>query len=290
MGRGFDVLQQMQKQLRTKRSGEAPPPVPKTEPDAAKEKEIHSMDSNYSEYPRLDRTGLRDGFKMSVGNASRLISDARALTDASRYRSAHLILLLALEELGSALQLYKAGRSGVQDWEAWWRRYFSHPKELESTSLGIARREEANERFIREDLVYVNFDEKQKKFIAPPEDEDSELLEFVGKEAAYAEEVLKALPPHAFERWELEEMVQQSPEIVPSVLYARIEELVSQEPTVGQGDLLTTIARDLGRSPDDFAAGFERWKNVAPKARVYVDLLRRVQDRIKEQREVEGVQ
>ena len=49
-----------------------------------------------------------------------------------------------------------------------------------------------------------------------------------------------------------------------------------------------TIARDLGRSPDDFAAGFERWKNVAPKARVYVDLLRRVQDRIKTQRETEG--
>jgi AbiV family abortive infection protein len=247
------------------------------------------MGGEYSEYSSLDRTELRDGYKMSIGNARRLVSDARALMDAGRYRSAHLILLLALEELGSAVQLHEAGRSGVQDWEAWWGRYFSDPKELESTSLGIARREEANKRFIREDLAYVNFGKKQQKFIAPPEDKDSELLEFVEKEAAYAEEVLKALPPHAFELWEFEEVVQQSPEIAPSsVLYARIEELVSQDPTVSERDLLRAIAWDLGRSPDDFVAGFEQWKKVAPKARVYVDLLRRVQDRIKTQRETEG--
>ena len=247
------------------------------------------MGSEYSEYPPLDRTGLRDGYKMSVGNARRLISDARALMDAGRYRSAHLILLLALEELGSALQLYEAGRSGVQQWEAWWRHYFSHPKDLESTSLGIARREKANERvtLVLEDLMYVNFDKKQQQFIAPREDKDSELLELFEKEAAYAEDVLKALPPHAFERWEFEEMIQQSPEIAPSVLYARIEELVSQDPTVSERDLLTAIARDLGRSSDDFAAGFEQWKKVAPKARVYVDLLRRVQDRMRKQRQVE---
>ena len=66
------------------------------------------------------------------------------------------------------------------------------------------------------------------------------------------------------------------------------EELVSQESTVSERDLLTTVAGDLGRSPEDFAAGFKRWKEVGPKARVYVDLLRRVQDRIKEQREAEG--
>ena len=245
------------------------------------------MGSEYSEYPQLDRTGLRDGYKMSVANARRLISDARALADTHRYRSAHFVLLLALEELGSAIQLYEAGRSGVQDWEAWWRRYFSHPKELESPSLGIARRGTANEQLtlIREDLRFVNFDKKQKKFMAPRDDNDRELLELFEKEAAYAEDVLKALPPHAFERWELEEMVQQSPKILPSVLYARIEELVSQDPSVGEGDLLTAIARDLGRSPDDFAAGFEQWRKVAPKARVYVDLFRRVQDRMKKQRE-----
>ena len=128
---------------------------------------------------------------------------------------------------------------------------------------------------------------RTKKFIPPREDQDSELVKLFEREAAYAEDVLKALPPHAFERWEFEEIVQQSPEIAPSVLYARIEELVSQEPTVSERDLLTAIARDLGRSPDDFAAGFDQWKKVAPKARVYVDLLRRVQDRMKEQREAE---
>ena len=243
------------------------------------------MGSEYNEYPPPDKTALRDGYKMSIGNARRLVSDARALIDAGRYRSAHFMLLLALDELGSAVQLYEAGRSGVQDWEAWWRRYFSLPKDLESASLGIARREEAKERFTlaREDLMHVNYDKKQGKFMAPPEDKESELHHLFEKEVAYAEDVLKVLPPHAFERWEFEEMVRQSPNIAPSVLYARIEELVSQDPMVGEKELLTAIARDLGRSPDEFSTGFEQWKKVAPKARVYVDLLRRVQDRMKKQ-------
>ena len=45
---------------------------------------------------------------------------------------------------------------------------------------------------------------------------------------------------------------------------------------------MAAIAPDLGRSQDNFAAGFERWKEVAPKARVYVD---RVQDSMKKPRE-----
>lgn len=263
MGRTFDELRRLQKQLEAKRSGEARPPVTKTEPDTAKEEEIHSMDNTYSDYPPLDRQGLRDGYKMSVGNARRLISDARTLIDVGRYRSAHLILLLAMEELGSAIQLYESGRSGVQDWGAWWRRYFSHPKELESRSLGIAKRVEANERLarVREDLVYVDFDKNDGRFKAPPEDEDRELLELFEKEAAYAEDVLKALPPHAFERWEFEDVVRQFPD----------------------------IAWDLGRPPDDFVAGFERWKEVAPKARVYVELLRGVHHKLKKEREAVGV-
>ena len=132
----------------------------------------------------------------------------------------------------------------------------------------------------------MNFDEKQKKFIAPPEDEDSELLEFVGKEAAYAEEVLKALPPHAFERWEFQELAQQFPEFAAPALYAGIEEILSQEPAASERELLTTVALDLdlGVSPDDFAAGFEQWKKATPKARIYVDLLRRVQDKLKKGR------
>ncbi len=179
-GKMFDT-EALHREVEARRLGSARLPVTSTE------KEIRPIRSEYDAYPPLDRTGLRDGYKMCVGNARRLISDARALVEAGRYRSAHRILLLALEELGSALQLYEAGRSGVQDWEAWWRRYFSHPKELESTSLGIAKREEANAQFIREDLVYVNFDKKQEKFIAPREDEDTELRAFVEKETAYAE-------------------------------------------------------------------------------------------------------
>ena len=77
-------------------------------------------------------------------------------------------------------------------------------------------------------------------------------------------------------------MVRQSPEIAPLVLYARIEELLGQEPTVSETDLLAAIARDLNRSRDVFAAGFERWKEVSPKARTYVDLLRRLQDKTEE--------
>ena len=276
MGKMF-VTQDLLREV-TARRGAAPLPVTSTE------KETRPTTSEYSEYPPLDRPGLQDGYKLCVENARRLIADARALMGAGRHRSAHLILLLALEELGGAIQLFEAGRSGVQDWETWWHRYFSHPKDLESASLGIARREEANERLaqVSEDLVYVSFDKKHEKFIAPRGDEGRELREFLEKETAHAEGVLKALPLHAFERWEFEVMVRQSPEIAPLVLYARIEEAVNQEPAVSERDLLTAIARDLDRSPDVFAVGFERWKEVGPKARAYVELFRRAQDRTKD--------
>ena len=273
----------LQREVEGRRSSSAGLPV------TSAEKETCPMGSEYGAYPPLDKAQLRDGYKLCVENARRLISDARALAEAGRYSSAHGILLLALEDLGSALQLYEANRSGVQDWESWWRRYFSHPKDLESASLGIAKREKATEgcTLVPEDLAHVNFDRKHGKFIAPPEDEDHEVVAFFEKEAAYAEGVLKELPSHAFERWEYEVMIRQSPEIAPLVLYARIEELLGQEPTVSEGDLVAAIARDLGRSRDVFAAGFERWKAVSPKARAYVDLIRRVQEKMKKPREAE---
>ena len=273
----------LQREVESRRSSSAGLPV------TSAEKETCPTGSEYGAYPPLDKAQLRDGYKLCVENARRLISDARALAEAGRYSSAQGILLLALEDLGSALQLYEANRSGVQDWESWWRRYFSHPKDLESASLGIAKREKATEgrTLVPEDLAHVNFDRKHGKFIAPPEDEDREVVAVFEKEAAYAEGVLKALPSHAFERWEYEVMLRQSPEIAPLVLYARIEELLGQEPTVSEGDLVAAIARDLGRSRDVFAAGFERWKVVSPKARAYVDLIRRVQDKMKKPREAE---
>jgi AbiV family abortive infection protein len=279
MSKVFDAVQALHLEMERRRSSSTQLPERDTE------KEVRPMGNACGEYPSLDRPGLREGYKMCVENARRLIADARVLTNASRYRSADLILRLALEELGNAIQLYEAGRSGVQDWEAWWTRYFSHPKSLESTSLGIATWEQAGDQFgvTREDLVYVGFDKNDGRFVAPLQDNDSELPASFDKKAVYAEEVLRALPSHAFERWEFQEMVQQSPDIGPPVLYALIEELVGQEPTVSESDLLTAIAGDLGRSPDDFIAGFERWKKVAPKARVYVKLLRHVQDRRKAQ-------
>jgi hypothetical protein len=283
MGRTFDVLQQLQRQMTGERSGEARLPVTKIEPDSATEKEIRSTGSEYREYPPLDRTRLRQGYQLCLGNARALLMDATRLREAGSLRTAHLILRLAVEELRNAMQLYEAGCSEVQNWEEWWGRYFNHPTEQELTSLEIGGMEEADERFTRgrEGLLYVDFDRKDEKFIPPREDQDSELVKLFEKEAAYADDILKALPPHAFERWEFEELAQQYPEIASLVLYARIEELVSQEPTVSERDLLTTVAGDLGRSPDDFAAGFKRWKEVGPKARVYVDLLRRLQERMK---------
>jgi AbiV family abortive infection protein len=252
---------------------------------ATTEKETRPMLNDYSDYPPLDRNALRDGYKLCVMNAQRFISDVKSFMGAGRYRSANLILVIALEEMGSAIQLYEAGCTGVSDWKTWWRRYFSRIKDLESSSLGIARRQETDEdlALTREDLAHVNFDKIHGKFIAPGADEHPEFPLLVEKEAAYAEEVLKALPLHAFERWELEVLVRRSPEIGPAVLYARVEELVKQEPSIGERDLLTAIARDLGRSPDELTAGFERWKEVAPKARVYMDLLQRVQHKIKGQ-------
>jgi hypothetical protein len=296
MSRFFDFIQEARKkheELRHSQSALASPVPPlgtKTELDTAREKEVCPMDGEYSKYPQLEMPQLRDGYKMCIGNASRLLNDAAMLKEAGRLRTACLIVFLAVEELGKAMQLYEAGRSGVRDWGEWWSRYFGHPKVQESTSPEIPGTEEAGERFarIREELVYVDFDKNNKRFVSPREDQDGELLELFEKEAADAESVLKALPSHAFERWEFEEMVRQSPEIAPSVLYARIEEILQQEPNVSETDLLTAIAGDLGMSPDDFVAGFERWKKVAPKARAYMDLLRRVQDRLKKEREAES--
>ena len=141
---------------------------------------------------------------------------------------------------------------------------------------------------VREELLYVDFDTDSENFIAPREDDDRDLRELLGREAAYADAMLSAMPTHAFERWELKDMVAKSPDIAPSVLYARIEQLLGQEPTVSEKVLLFTIARDLDRSPDDFVAGFERWKKVGPKARLYMDLLQRVQDRGRKERGTEG--
>ncbi len=247
------------------------------------------MSSDYSTYPALETAGLRKGYKMAVANVRRLISDARALRDAHRYRSAHLILLLALEELGSALQLYEAGRSRVQDWEGWWRRYTSHPKSLEPKPFGMARRTRDSERLtlVRNELTFVNFDKNQGAFVAPREDTDGELLELFEKEVARADDVLKGLPPYAFEQWELGEAIKQSRTREPSVLYARVEELVSQDPTINEKDLLAAVAGDLDTSPDEFIAGFAQWRNATPKARVYMGLLRRVQDRVNKRRDDE---
>ena len=286
MGRTFDVLQQLQRELTAQRSRGARLSVTKAESDAAKGKEIDSIGSTYKEYPRLDRTQLRHGYQLCLGNASNLIDDATTLREAGSLRTAYLILLLAVEELRNAMQLYEAGSSGVQDWEEWWDHYFNHPGEKESTSREAGGVEEAGERSAgdREGLLYVDFDRKNEKFVPPREDEDSELLKLFEKEAAYAEGILKALPSYAFERWEFQELAQQFPQFAAPALYARIEEILSQEPAVSERELLTTVALDLGMSPDDFAAGFEQWGKVSPLVRTYTALLRRVQDKLKKGR------
>ena len=249
--------------------------------DLSTEDEKVPVPGGYSTYPPLDGTALRGGYRLCIENAERLLTDAKALAEAGRYRSAHRILLLVLEELGTALQLYEAGRAGVQDWEAWWRRYHSQPKDLQSAPLGIAKREEpeAELSFVPTEIAHVKFDKKRGGFTSPIDDEDPELVAFFQKELAYAENVLKGLPSHAFERLEYEILIEQSPKLGPMVLYARIEELVSQEPTVNEKDLLRAIAKDLSFSKDVFAAGFEKWKEVSPKARAYVDLILHLHDR-----------
>ncbi len=238
------------------------------------------VQSGYSMYPPLDRTTLRGGYKLCIENAERLLTDAKALAEAGRYRSAHRILLSVLEELGTALQLYEAGRAGVQDWAAWWRGYYSQAKDLQSARLGIAKREEPDAplSFVPTEIAHVKFDKKRGGFTAPIDDESPELVAFFEKELAYTENVLKRLPSHAFERLEYELLIEQSPKIGPLVLYACIEEVVSQEPSVSEKDLLTAIAKDLSYSRDVLAAGFEKWKEVSPRARAYVDLIRHVYD------------
>ena len=252
------------------------------------EKERYPMSEPDTGHLPLDRSALRDGYTLCVENATRLIADARTLKDARRYRSAYLILSLALEELGGALQLYEAGGVGVSNWEEWWRRYESHPRELGSPALDLARMEKADERFalMRDELVYVEFDTHLGAFMPPRADDDPDLHELFDIDAAYAETLLNALPTHAFERWEFQEAVEQSPDIALSALYALVEQTASEEPTVSERDLLYAIARDLGRPPDEFTAGYEQWKKATPKARIYLDVLRRAQNRLKKEGEV----
>ena len=243
------------------------------------------MGTEYEGYPALDRTQLKDGYKMCIGNAGRLMNDANLLKEAGRFRSACFILHLAVEELGCATQLYDAGRSGVQDWEGWWGRYLDHPqgKSLsvaEASALPAGEPEQTNQR-----LMYVNFSGNEKTFLPPPADEDGELLRLFEEKAATAEGILRALPSYAFERLEFKEMVEQSPEMAAPILYARIEEILSGEPAIDEKDLLAAIADDMSMSPVEVAAGFEQWKRVSPKARAYLDLLQRVQDRLKKERE-----
>jgi hypothetical protein len=243
------------------------------------------MAAEYEGYPALDRTRLKDGYKMCIVNAGRLMKDANLLKEAGRFRSACLILNLAVEELGCATQLYEAARSGVQDWEGWWGRYLGHPRgkgssEEEASALPAGEPEQ-----VHQGLMYVNFSRNGEAFMSPPADEDSELPRLFEEKAEAAEGILKSLPSYAFERLEFKEMVEQSPEMTAPILYARIEEILSGEPAIAEKDILAAIADDMGMSPVEVAAGFEQWKRVSPKARAYLDLLHRVQDRLKKERE-----
>ncbi len=257
------MFQIVQKQLRAKRSGEAQPLGTKTEPEAANEKEMQSMGSTYKEYPPLDRTRLRQGYHLCLENARSLMNDALRLKEAGSLRPAYLIVLLAVEELRKAVQLHEAGRSKVQNWEAWWERYVNHPGEQGSRSPETGGSEE---------LLCVGFDRKDEQFVPPREDQDRELLTLFDKKAAHAEGIIKALPSYAFERYEFQELAQQAPGV--AALYASIKEILSQDPAINERKLLTSLALDLDMSPDDFAAGFEQWRGVTTKARAYVELLR----------------
>ncbi|MGA2106092.1 MAG: AbiV family abortive infection protein [Syntrophorhabdales bacterium] len=243
------------------------------------------MGTDYEGYPALDRTRLKDGYKMCIGNAGRLMNDANLLKEAGRLRSAYLILHLAVEELGCATQLYEAGRSGVQDWKEWWSRYFDHPKAASSPNGAATEQPTPESGRAYERLMYVDFGRSEEAFSSPLADEDGELLRLFEEEAAAAEGILKALPTYAFERLEFKEMVEQSPEMTAPILYARIEEILSGEPGIDEKDLLAVIADDMGMPPVEVAAGFEHWKRVSPKAKAYLDLLQRVQDRLRKERE-----
>ncbi len=248
------------------------------------------MGSQYEEYPRLDRTRLRDGYERCVGNAGRVMNDAMLLKEAGRFRSAYLVLHAAVNELGNAMRLYEAGRSGVQNWEEWWNAFLAHSVErhpLDNPETGASPQKFDR---VRQELMHVGFDRKDEVFLTPREDGDSELRELFNKEAAYVESMLTALPSYGFELLEFREMVQHSPELSLPVLYARIEEIVSGESAIDETDLLTAVGADMGVSPDEVAAGFGQWKKATPKARAYVDLLRRVQGtwkRKEEEKEVE---
>ncbi len=142
------------------------------------ENETGSIDGQYKGYPGLDRTQLRDGYKMCVGNAGRFMNDAALLKEAGRLRSACLILHLAVKELVNAARLYEAGRMGVRNWEEWWSHYFTH--QAEGESFEDPRVVEMSQKFdeIHRELTYVGLDKKDGVFLMPREDEDKELLEF----------------------------------------------------------------------------------------------------------------
>ncbi len=246
------------------------------------------MGSENEEYPALDRRRLRDGYRKCVSNASRLLDDAALLKEAGRSRSAYLILRLAVNELGNAIRLYDAGRSGVRDWEEWWSRYFAERTRGQPFDDGKTGEAVEKSDRLRQELTYVRFDRQNGAFLTARPDGDGELLELFDEEAAYAQSILETLPSTAFERIEFREIVQQSEETALPTLYGRIEEIMSEDPSVGEEDLLHALAEATGMSTDEAAAGFEQWKKVAPKARAYMDLLHRVQGRLKQKQEGKG--
>jgi len=238
------------------------------------------MDSRYGEYPGLDRARLRDGYKRCLENAGRVVNDAIFLKGAGRFRSAYLVLRVAVNELGRAMRLYDAGRSGVQNWEEWWSAFFAHHREGQPPDNQAGENPQKPD-LVRRELTHVRFDREKETFLAPREDGDPELRELLEKEAAYVESMLTALPSYGFELLEFRETVQEAPEMALPVLYARVEEIVSGEPAVDETDLLAAIASDMGMSQESVAAGFDQWSRATPKARAYLDLLRRVQGKLK---------
>ena len=97
--------------------------------------------------------------------------------------------------------------------------------------------------------------------------------------------MLTVLPPYGFDLIELREVVQQSPEMALPALYAWIEEVTAGGPAIDEKDLLAAAATDMGISPDDAADGFNKWKEFVPKLRAHLDLLQRVQGRLKQKEE-----
>ncbi len=148
---------------------------------------------------------LAEGYCKSIENGKRLIDDGKILLEHGRYLGAINSFHLATEEIIKAHLLNQpvSYRTGDQKWEWLWSAFRNHSVKQKIILLELHRNnpnvlKKFNEiakamLSIREDSIYVNFDDKNGKFLSPQESLSfvGDLQSFAAHELSYANAIFQ---------------------------------------------------------------------------------------------------